>query len=101
MVIRRTETIDLADRAYSRSSREAALARAQTVTLGGVLDKASEDIDLGFHEEGDTLTVSATLMTLNRQEYAALAALLRAYGKGYSAETLHALIGDLARVYRS
>lgn len=101
MVIKHTETIDLADNAYSRSARADALGRAQTVTLEAVLNDAADDVELGFDEQGDTLTVSASLTTLNRQEIAALTALVQAHGKGYSAETLHGLVGDLARVFRS
>lgn len=101
MVIRRTETFDLTAVEHSRSARADALARAESLVLEAVLDAAADDIEIGFHEQDDTLTVSASLTTLNRRELAALTTLVQAYGKGYSAETLHGLVGDLARVFRA
>lgn len=101
MVIRRSETIDLTALEHSRSAREDALEYAQKSVLDAVLHAVSDDIELGFDEQNDKLTVSASLTTLNRREVAALTALLRAHSKGYSAETLHGLVGDLARVFRT
>ncbi len=100
MVIRRTETLDLADVGHSRSARDAALARAHDAALGAVLDDAAEDIDIGFRENDSSLSVSASLTTLSAPELAAFAALMQAHGKGYSAGTLARLVGDLARVFR-
>lgn len=100
MVIRHTETIALADLEHSRAAREDALARAHDTVTRAVLDAAADDIELGFGESDASLTVSASLTTLNRQEFTALSALLRAHGKGYSATTLLPLLEDLARVFR-
>lgn len=100
MVLRSTQAIELAEVEHSRSARDTALERAQNAAVSAVLDAAEEDIELNFSEDESRLKVSASLTTLNRQEFAALTALLRAHGKGYSATTLMPLLDDLARVFR-
>ena len=61
-----------------------------------------EDVGVTWAEarDGASVRTSAQLMTLDRCEFAALAVLLCAHAKGYRAESLTPLLGDLARVFR-
>ncbi len=100
MVIESRKDVELNAIEHSRSGREAATARAQEAALRAVLASAEGDVELRQEEWGENLRISARLITLNKGEFAALAELLRAHDKGYSAAVLLPLVGELAKVFR-
>lgn len=100
MYVSSQRVLELAPLEHSRTAKDAALAEAQDAVTQAVLAAVAEDVAVRYDEAGDNITVTAGLMTLERAEFAALNDLLRAYDKGYSAETLATLVADLAKVFR-
>lgn len=100
MVSRSERVIDVSKLEHSRSGRDAAIARAHEEVLQAVLSAAREDVGVTQEEDDDRIRISASLMTLSRKEFNALAALLRAHDKGYGAATLTPLLDTLAGVFR-
>ena len=100
MVSRSERVIDVSRLEHSRSGRDAAIARAHDAVLQEVLSAAREDVSVTQEEDDERIRISASLMTLSRKEFEALAALLRAHDKGYGVATLMSLLDTLAGAFR-
>lgn len=100
MVITSSRDIELDTLEHSRSAKDDALTREREGVIQTVLKAVRDDIDVRQAEDAGRIRISASLMTLDRQEFAALADLLRAHDKGYPTETLKPLLESLARVFR-
>jgi len=100
MVITSRRDIELDELEHSRAAREGAVARERERAVQTVLKAVRDDIEVKQDEDADRIRISASLMTLDPKEFAALADLLRAHDKGYPAETLMPLLESLARVFR-
>jgi hypothetical protein len=98
MVSRSERVIDVSRLEYSRSGRDAAIARAHDAVLQEVLSAAREDVSVT--QDDERIRISASLMTLSRKEFEVLTALLRAHDKGYGVATLMPLLDTLAGAFR-
>jgi DNA-binding response OmpR family regulator len=100
MVLTSTRELDLSALRHTHSALAERTAHEQERAVQAVLQAAAADVSLSVREEEGRLTISARLITLDAREFAALSALLRAYGKGYGAVTLTPLLEDLAQAFR-